>query len=64
MHRVELWLWWVTDARTGRRRRPRYRMTEAEAVGLDPTATRIPLSLEVREVPDGGERTGAWLNKE
>lgn len=55
MPTLDLWLWRVRD-HTGRRRViTRYRMTEAEALASDPTAERVPHSLEQRHVP-GGER--------
>ena len=63
MHTIDLWRWVITDPLSGRRGPTRYRMTEADALATDPTAERVPGTLERREVPDGpGEHqlTDAW----
>jgi hypothetical protein len=54
---TEFFRWWITDERTGKRRRTTYRMTEAEAqerFGDD--AQPDPSSREVRDL--GGELHG------
>jgi len=51
MNTIELWLWRVTDPVSHRRYVTRYRMTETDALDLDPAAERVPESLEVRHVP-------------
>ena len=53
MHDIELWRWRLMSPETGKRYQTRYRMTEADARLVDPTAERIPGSREVRSVPDG-----------
>lgn len=63
---LELWRWRVTDPDTGRAYQTRHRMTEADAMLLDPRASRVPGSLEVRSVPETTEErcaaaTSAWL---
>jgi hypothetical protein len=53
--------WTATDTLTGKRRKLRYRMTEAtarERFGDD--AQKVPGSLEVRRAPEGG--TSAFLS--
>lgn len=55
MAKLELWRWWVTDPERGVRYATRHRMTEADALALDPTAERVPGTLEVREVADDPE---------
>lgn len=47
---AEMWLWTITDARTGKRRRLAWRMTEQDArerYGQD--AQRVEWSREVRQ---------------
>ena len=51
MKTIDLWRWVITDD-TGRRRPTRHRMTEADALAQDPTAERLPGTLEQRQVPD------------
>ena len=51
MNTIELWLWRVTDPVSHRRYVTRYRMTEADALDLDPAAERVPGSQELRQVP-------------
>lgn len=48
---LELWLWRVTDPVSHRSYVTRYRMTEADALDLDPAAERVPGSQELRQVP-------------
>ena len=50
-HIIELWQWRVTDYVSQRRYVTRYRMTEADALDLDPAAERVPGSQELRQVP-------------
>lgn len=56
MPTIHLWRWRLTSEITGRRYSSRWVMSEADALALDPTAERLPHSLEVREVPEGGLR--------
>jgi hypothetical protein len=48
--RIELWLWTIRDEVTGKLRVTRHRMTEDDAASIHPGATRVPGSLEWREV--------------
>ena len=45
-----LYRWFITDDR-GRRRPTRYLMSEADALVTDPTAERVPGSMEIRQRP-------------
>ena len=62
-HIIELWQWRVTDYVSQRRYVTRYRMSQADALDLDPAAERIEGSLERRVVPDDPQSlsTSAWL---
>ena len=48
---IELCLWRVTDPVRHRRYVTRCRMTETDALDLDPAAEPVPGSREVRQVP-------------
>lgn len=52
MPTVEFWRWEITDPVTGKRSKTRYRMREADALATDATATKVPGSLELRELPE------------
>ncbi len=56
MARLELWRWRITDPERGTTYATRHRMTEADALALDPAAERVPGTLEVREVADDLEQ--------
>lgn len=46
---IRLWFWTITDEFTGRRRRTRYRMTEASALeGHGADAVKVEGTLEIR----------------
>lgn len=47
---LELWRWSVTDPVSRRRYVTRCRMTEADALDLDPAAEHVPGSQELRQV--------------
>ena len=51
MKPTEFWFWTMTD-QWGRRRRSPCRYTEADALAIDPTATRIEGTCEVRNLPE------------
>ena len=51
MNTIELWLWRVTDPVSHRCYVTRYRMTEVDALDLDPAAERVPGSQEIRKIP-------------
>ena len=56
---TEFFRWWITDERTGKRRRTTYKVTRAEAherFGDD--AEPDPHSREVRDLPAPGELRG------
>jgi len=53
MHTVDLYRWRLVDSWTGKTYITRCRMSEADALDLDPHAQRIEGSLERRTVPDG-----------
>ena len=42
--------WFITDD-LGRRHQTRYVMSEDDALATDPTAERVPGSIEIRHVP-------------
>ena len=65
MRIIELWLWRVTDPVSHLRYTTRYRMTEANALDLDPAAERVPGSQELRQAPDDllAISTSAWLRR-
>jgi hypothetical protein len=48
---IDLWRWRITDPVSHRCYVTRYRMTEADALDLDPAAERVPGSQELRQVP-------------
>lgn len=59
---LELWLWEIRDATTGRWRKTRYRMTEQDAVerfGGD--ARKVEWSREVRSGDPSATWTGSFL---
>lgn len=56
MARLELWRWWVTDHERGVRYATRHVMSEADALALDPTAERVPGTMETREVASDAEQ--------
>lgn len=63
MHTIELWHWRLWDPIRRRHFTSRWRMTEADALALDPQAQRIEHSLERRQVPssiDEHQHTNAW----
>ena len=62
---IELWLWRVTDPVSHRCYVTRYRMTEADALDLDPAAERVPGSQELRQVPTDpmALSTSAWQRR-
>lgn len=45
---LELWRWWITDERSGKRRLTKWYMTEADALERYPDAERDLRSHEVR----------------
>lgn len=49
MERIELWFWMMRSETTGKLIRSPCRFQEAEALRRDPSAVRIPGTLEVRE---------------
>jgi hypothetical protein len=49
---TEFWLWWITDERTGKRRKTTYRMTRAEAFERFPDAGPVEGSMEIRNLPE------------
>jgi hypothetical protein len=51
--RTEFWRWEVWSE-TGPRKRIKtlHLMTEAQALGRDPTAVRVPGTLEIRDLPE------------
>jgi hypothetical protein len=50
--RSEFWRWEVwTETGPRKRIKTRYLMTEAQALERDPTAVRVPGSMEVRDLP-------------
>jgi hypothetical protein len=57
MEPIELWRWIITSETTGKRVKTRHRMTEADALAMDPTAEKVPGSLEVRRP---GGNTSDW----
>jgi hypothetical protein len=51
MHgRKETWLWFIRDAVTDKLRISRHRMTAEDAEAFHPGATRVPGTMEYREV--------------
>lgn len=48
---IELWRWWITDERSGKRRLTKFHMTEKDALERYPDAERDPASHEVRQGP-------------
>lgn len=55
MRDVEYWNWLITSETSGKRVRSRHKMTAADALAADPTATPIEGTREVRRVPEPGE---------
>lgn len=53
MESMEFWFWMMRDD-WGRVRKCVCRFTEAEALKRDPTAERVPGSVEVRRCPEAG----------
>jgi hypothetical protein len=62
MQTVEYWRWWIVSETTGRRVKTRHLMTEAQALERDPTATRVPGTMEPRQVPEPGEYVPPHFN--
>jgi hypothetical protein len=63
MHTEEYWRWYLRNEITGKPKPSRWAMCEANALAIDPTATRVPGSLEVRRLPDGPHEyvhTNGW----
>lgn len=58
---LHLYHWMITSLTSARRVRSRWRMTESDALALDPTAERLVDTLEVRR-PAGS--TSAWQRNE
>lgn len=52
MKTIDLWRWRITDPASGHRYTTRHRMTDADALALDPAAQRVEGSLEQRLVPE------------
>jgi hypothetical protein len=51
--RTEYWRWEINSTTPpGRRIKTKHHMTEAEALERDPTAVRVPGTLEVRDLPE------------
>lgn len=59
MKRVEYWRWYIMDPVKGKLRATRHVMDEATALSRHPEATKVPLSLEVRELPETDEEKAA-----
>jgi len=51
---TEYFRWWITDERTGKRRKTTYMLTLADALRAFPDAVPDPQSREVRNLPDPG----------
>lgn len=52
MKTLELWRWTILDPDTGRLRQTTYRMSREDALTIDPEASPVMGSLELRQVPD------------
>jgi len=52
---TEFFRWWITDERTGKRRRTTYKLTRAEEAQRFTDAEPDLQSREVRDLPDPGE---------
>ena len=52
---TEFFRWWITDERTGQRRRTTYKLSRANAERQFPGAEPDLSSREVRDLPDAGE---------
>jgi hypothetical protein len=52
MKTLELYLWRITDAESGRSHVTRHKMTREDALQVDPRAQRVEGSLELRKVPE------------
>ena len=62
---TEFSLWWITDARTGKRRKTTYRMTRVDAIERFPDAQRVYGELEIRNLPEGpDERDTAGASRD
>jgi len=55
---TEFFRWWITDERTGKRRRTTYKMTRATAAERYPGAEPDLPSREVYNLPELGEAAG------
>ena len=55
MRDVEYWNWMTVSQTSGKRVRSRHKMTAADALAADPTATPIEGTREVRQLPEPGE---------
>jgi hypothetical protein len=51
MRRVEMWLWTIEDAFTGKPRVSRRRMSVEDAMSLHPGAQRVPGTMAYQDVP-------------
>jgi hypothetical protein len=65
MKPTEFHLWMIRDERTGRMRKTRYLMTEETALQRHPEAVKVPLSCEVRNLPENDDEirantTSSW----
>jgi hypothetical protein len=53
MKPTEFWRWTVPHAhKPGKTSTTRWRMTESDALAQYPTATKVPGSMEIRQVPE------------
>jgi hypothetical protein len=60
MKRTEFWRWNVAHPfKHGKTIATRHRMTEQDALAGDPSATRVPGSLEVRDLPETQDELNA-----
>jgi hypothetical protein len=55
---TELFRWWITDERSGKRRRTTYKLTREQAARQWADAEPDLQSREVRNLPDPGEDVG------
>ena len=55
---TEFFRWWITDERTGKRRRTTYKLTREQATRQWTDAEPDLQSREVRYLPPAGERFG------
>jgi hypothetical protein len=55
---TEFFRWWITDERTGKRRRTTYKLTRANAERQFPGCEPDLQSREVRDCPEPGEFSG------